>query len=111
MNCRTALLTILDQVDYTNGACGVTEMVGAVLPKEIIALARKAIADEAAGQADMCPACFGDCERLHNDGLMHKCRVCNGTGKRPPLTPRALDDLHSVECTCLDCQEMFYSGK
>lgn len=32
---------------------------------------------------DVCPACFGDCERLHNDGLMHKCQVCNGTGKRP----------------------------
>lgn len=33
-------------------------------------------------QADTCPACFGDCERLHNDGLMHKCEVCGGTGKR-----------------------------
>jgi hypothetical protein len=31
---------------------------------------------------DVCPACFGDCERLHNDGLMHKCEVCGGTGKR-----------------------------
>ena len=51
MDCRTALLTVLDQVDYTSGACGVTEMVGAVLPKEIIALARKAIADEAAQQS------------------------------------------------------------
>jgi hypothetical protein len=51
MDCRTALLTVLDQVDYTNGACGVTEMVGAVLPKEVIALARKAIADEAAQQS------------------------------------------------------------
>ena len=50
MDCRTALLTVLDQVDYTSGACGVTEMVGAVLPKEVIALARKAIADEAAQQ-------------------------------------------------------------
>lgn len=46
MNCRTALITVLDQIDYTNGACGMTEMVGAVLPKEIIALARKAIAEE-----------------------------------------------------------------
>lgn len=51
MDCRTALLTVLDQVDYTSGACGVTEMVGAVLPKEVIALARKAIADEAAQQS------------------------------------------------------------
>lgn len=46
MDCRTALLTVLDQVDYTNGACGLTEMVGAVLQKEVIALARKAIAEE-----------------------------------------------------------------
>ena len=45
MDCRTALLTVLDQVDYTKGNCGVTEMVGAVLPKEVIALARKAIAE------------------------------------------------------------------
>jgi len=46
MDCRTALLTVLDQVDYTNGACRVTEMVGAVLPKEVIALARTAIGEE-----------------------------------------------------------------
>ncbi len=46
MDCRTALLTVLDQVDYTNGACGLTEMVGACLPKEVIALSRKAIAEE-----------------------------------------------------------------
>lgn len=46
MDCKTALLTILDQVDYTNGACHLTEMVGAVLPKEVIALAREAIARE-----------------------------------------------------------------
>lgn len=33
-------------------------------------------------QSDVCPACFGNCERLYNDGLMHKCQVCNGTGTR-----------------------------
>jgi len=42
----TALALVLDQVDYTRGACGLTEMVGAVLSKEVIALARRAI-DEA----------------------------------------------------------------
>ncbi len=36
MDCKTALLTLLDQVDYTSGACRVNEMVGAVLPKEVI---------------------------------------------------------------------------
>ncbi len=46
MDCRTVLLTILDQVDYTTGKCRPNEMVGAVLPKEIIGLARKAIAED-----------------------------------------------------------------
>jgi hypothetical protein len=47
MDCRAALQTILAQVDYTSGARRVNEMIGAVLPKEVITLARKAIADEA----------------------------------------------------------------
>jgi hypothetical protein len=42
MDAQTALLTVLDQVDYTNGACGPTEMVAAVLPREVIKLAREA---------------------------------------------------------------------
>ena len=33
---REALLLLLDQVDYTKGACHFTEMVGAVLPKEVL---------------------------------------------------------------------------
>ncbi len=45
MDCRTALLTVLDQVDYTAGNCRQTEMVGACLAKEVIALAREAIAE------------------------------------------------------------------
>lgn len=44
MTCKEALQLVLDQVDYTSGACSVTEMVGAVLPKEVIAKAREAIA-------------------------------------------------------------------
>ena len=32
----TMLRLILDQVDYTNGACRPNEMVGAVLPRELI---------------------------------------------------------------------------
>ena len=48
MDCKTALLTILDQVDYVLGVCAPNEMVAAVLPPEVIALARKAIADEEA---------------------------------------------------------------
>lgn len=44
MSTRDALLMILDQVDYTVGNCAPTEMVAAVLPREIIALAREALA-------------------------------------------------------------------
>lgn len=39
-----ALKVILDQVDYTVGNCRVNEMVGAVLPKAVIASAREEIA-------------------------------------------------------------------
>lgn len=46
MSCKTALMTLLDQVDYTSGACRVNEMVGAVLPAAIIALAKQAIENE-----------------------------------------------------------------
>jgi hypothetical protein len=49
------------------------------LIKEIMAL------DEAAQQrvqADKCPVCFGDQYLLHNDGLMHPCPACGGTGIR-----------------------------
>lgn len=40
---RAALLLVLDQVDYTVHACNVTDMVGAVLPLEVIDKARIAL--------------------------------------------------------------------
>jgi hypothetical protein len=40
---RIQLMNILDQVDYTHGACRVNEMVGAVLPKNIIEAAHEAL--------------------------------------------------------------------
>lgn len=43
---RAALLTVLDQVDYTAGACSVNEMVGAVLPVQVLRMARR-VAEEA----------------------------------------------------------------
>lgn len=43
---EAALAVLLDQVDYTSGACGLTEMVGAVLSAEIIEKARKALRGE-----------------------------------------------------------------
>lgn len=39
-----ALSLILDQVDYTRGACRSTEMVGAVLDQTVIKQCREAIA-------------------------------------------------------------------
>lgn len=40
---RQWLGVVLDQVDYTSGACTVTEMVGAVLDKDVIKNARAAL--------------------------------------------------------------------
>jgi hypothetical protein len=40
---RTALLLILDNVDYVAGNCGVAEPIGGILPKEIIAKAHEAL--------------------------------------------------------------------
>lgn len=39
-----ALRLILDQVDYTKGACGLTEMVGACLDKQVIETCHQALA-------------------------------------------------------------------
>lgn len=39
---REALMLLLDNVDYTEGACSVTEMVGAILPREILVKANQA---------------------------------------------------------------------
>lgn len=38
----SALRLVLDQVDYTAGACSVTEMVGACLPASVLAIAHAA---------------------------------------------------------------------
>jgi hypothetical protein len=80
MDCRTALLTILDQVDYTSGNCRPNEMVGAVLPKEVIALCREAAQQSV--QTDACPRCDGE-GRIWQADLSSKdvCYACRGTGK------------------------------
>ncbi len=44
LEVRTCLQLVLDAVDYTAGAGKPTEMVGALLPKEIIERSRKALA-------------------------------------------------------------------
>lgn len=40
---RSALCLVLDHVDYTSGACTITEKVGAVLPITVIKIARGAL--------------------------------------------------------------------
>ena len=40
-----ALHLLLDNIDYVAGNCRLNEMVGAVLPKEIIKIARDALID------------------------------------------------------------------
>jgi hypothetical protein len=44
LNVREALLLLLDQVDYTEGNCGITEQIGAVLDREVIKTCREALA-------------------------------------------------------------------
>ena len=51
LSCREALLLVLDQVDYTKGACGPANMVAACLPTEVIDKAREAIAADKAAEA------------------------------------------------------------
>lgn len=42
---REAVTLLLDQVDYTNGACGLTEMVGAVLDTRVLIRVRLILAE------------------------------------------------------------------
>ena len=54
--CKQWLLTVLDCVDYTIGNCRLNEMIGAILPSEIIEQARKACEDEIEDYNDSNPA-------------------------------------------------------
>lgn len=48
---RIAMIVLLDQIDYRNGACSPTDMVAAVLPVEILERATQAAraAEESGG--------------------------------------------------------------
>jgi len=72
MNCKEALQVLLDHVDYTSGACGLTEMVGGVLPKSIIDLCREAIKESAIPKEWKCQEC-GEA----NDPDNTECRRCS----------------------------------
>ncbi len=40
---RRAILLLLDNIDYESGNCRINEMVGAVLPKEVLRKAKDAV--------------------------------------------------------------------
>lgn len=40
---RTALLLLLDNIDYSVGNCRPNEMIAAILPREILVVARRAV--------------------------------------------------------------------
>ena len=46
LSCKDALCLLLDQVDFTTGACSPTDMVGACIPPEVFKKCREAIAAE-----------------------------------------------------------------
>jgi hypothetical protein len=52
MTLREALLLLLDHVDYTKGACILTEMVGAVLPLSVLDLIHQVLKDTAINGVD-----------------------------------------------------------
>lgn len=52
MTLRAALLLLLDQVDYTAGACSLMEPVGGVLDANVIRQCRQALSDPRNGVKD-----------------------------------------------------------
>lgn len=76
MHCKEALLTILDHVDYTTGSCKAMEMIGAVLPKEVIDLARDAIEEES--KQDVAPVIKNKILVITENGVLN---VYNGSNK------------------------------
>jgi hypothetical protein len=55
LTCAEALRTLLDQVDYTADPpnCRMNELVGAVLPREVITLCRNALEAEDGRRPDV----------------------------------------------------------
>ena len=75
---RTALLTVLDQVDYLAGNCRMNEMVGAVLPKEVIILAREALVSQPVVKVAAC--CKAPQLRWNTDHTKWVCIFCGTKG-------------------------------
>lgn len=49
---ETALGAVMGDIDFTKGACQLTDMVGACLSKEALALAHKALEKKTFGRTD-----------------------------------------------------------
>ena len=84
MTPADALRTLLDQVDYTIGACGPTEMVDAVLPREVIALCRKAPASP--------PPNSGRIEFIHGSGPFREGEAAWHEGQEKATNPHSAHD-------------------
>lgn len=69
MDALEALRLVLDQVDYESGACRVNEPVGAVLPRDVLALAR--------GVAQAQPKPSGKGCALCDAGIIHRDVDCD----------------------------------
>jgi hypothetical protein len=101
---RASLLVVLDQVDYTRGACSVTEMVGAVLPKEVIDLARKTLgqapadATNQSSDRDRLSAALASAnkEAATSGSTLNVTRALFGDG---PATPQPTDDADSTSAS------------
>jgi hypothetical protein len=108
MDCRTALLTVLDQVDYTAGACRPNEMVGAVLPKEVITLARKAIADEEGKQIAEVVEMAKQVSAEFKKGVY--CKYCEILVEYGDMKPWHKDD-ETVDMLCPGCDGTLVTGE
>jgi len=50
LTCREALQLLLDQVDFRNGACSPTEMVGALIPEAVFERCDETLTASRAGE-------------------------------------------------------------
>lgn len=59
MDAKTALLTLLGNIDYEKGACRITEPIAAILPVDLLRLVRSVAEDESSGLPEEdCPYCL-----------------------------------------------------
>lgn len=109
MDCRTALLTVLDQVDYTTGNCRPNDMVAAALPKEVITLARKAIAEADKQIADGVSMAKFAYKKSNRTGGVY-CKRCEFLVKYGDMKSWRKDD-ETVDMLCPGCDSVLVEGE